>query len=75
MQGSIFGQEDELGLVIRDDPGDGRAQVLEQVTDITFARDSFQQTVEHGQPFARERRPAETDRHLRLRLRDVRAAH
>ena len=75
MQGSIFGQEDELGLVIRDDQADGRAQMLKQVTDITLARDSCQQAVEHGQPLTGEPRGTETDRHLRLRLRDVRAVH
>jgi hypothetical protein len=32
MQGPIFGQENELGLVIRDDQADGRAKMLKQVT-------------------------------------------
>jgi hypothetical protein len=37
MGGSIFAHEDELSLVMRDYPRDRRAQVLKQVTDITFA--------------------------------------
>ena len=68
-RGSLFGQQDELSLVIRNDPADDRGQVLQQVTKIVFYREGRQHIVEHGQLLAGVRRRIDTQRHLRLRLR------
>ena len=45
---SVIAQQDELDLVIRDDPGDDRGQVLNEVTDVMFQRERRQQVFDQG---------------------------